>query len=177
LKQAFYRLQYTYDASGVLTRQRDLLTKLLRITEARYSVGKAAQQDVFKAQTQISIIETRLVRLEQERQSREAEIDSLLNRAPGTPVGRPEAAKPKELAFSLEELFAAANENSPILRRDQKTIERTELAVNLARKDYYPDYTLNAGYFNMGSMPPVYEFRADFKLPLYFWRKQRAGVA
>jgi len=28
----------------------------------------------------------------------------------------------------------------------------------------------------MGSMPPMYEVRADFKVPLYFWRKQRAGV-
>lgn len=25
-------------------------------------------------------------------------------------------------------------------------------------------------------MPDMYEFRVDFKLPLYFWRKQRAGV-
>ena len=28
----------------------------------------------------------------------------------------------------------------------------------------------------MGSMPPMYEVRADFKIPLYYWRKQRAGV-
>jgi outer membrane protein TolC len=56
-------------------------------------------------------------------------------------------------------------------------IERTELALNLARKDYYPDYTLTAGYFNQGSMAPMYMARVDFKLPVYFWRKQRAGVA
>jgi len=81
------------------------------------------------------------------------------------------------MLFTLEDLFAAARENSPMLRREQKMIERTEAAVNSARKEYYPDYTLSAGYFNMGSMPPMYEVRADFKLPLYFWRKQRAGVA
>jgi outer membrane protein TolC len=84
--------------------------------------------------------------------------------------------KPPEFAATLDDLFAAARQNSPMLRRDQKMIERTELAVNLARKEYYPDFTLNAGYYNMGSMPAMYEFRADFKLPVYFWRKQRAGV-
>jgi outer membrane protein TolC len=63
-----------------------------------------------------------------------------------------------------------------MLGRDQKMIERSQLAVNMARKEYYPDFTLNAGYYNMGSMPPMYEFRADVKVPLYFWRKQRAGV-
>jgi len=63
-----------------------------------------------------------------------------------------------------------------MLGRDQKMIERSELAVNMARKEYYPDVTLNAGYYNMGGMRPMYELRADFKVPIYFWRKQRAGV-
>jgi len=176
LKQAYYRLQYTYAATDLLVRNRDLLEKLLKVTEDRYSVGRAAQQDVFKAQTQTSILETRLVKLEQERRSRSAEIDSILNRAVGTPVGRPEDVKPKELTATLEELLAAARQNSPMLGRDRKMIERSELAVNMARKEYYPDVTLNAGYYNMGSMPPMYEVRADFKIPIYFWRKQRAGV-
>lgn len=176
LKQAYYRLQYTYAASDLLIRNRDLLNKLVSVTEARYSVGKAAQQDVFKAQTQVSILETRLVKLEQQRRSSEAEITSLLNQRPGTPVGRPEDVKPKELTATLDELFAAAGQNSPMLQRDQKMIERSELAVNSARKEYYPDVTLSGGYFNQGSMSPMYQFQASFKVPIYFWRKQRAGV-
>lgn len=177
VKQAYYRLHYTYAAEDVLLHNRDLLEKLLRVTEGRYSVGKAAQQDVFKAQTQISIVETRLVRLRQERNTREAELNSLLNRAPGTPVGRPGDVAAAPIPATLEQLYASARENSPMLRRDQKMIERTELAVNLARKEYYPDFALNAGYYYMGSMPPMYMFRADVNIPLYFWRKQRAGVA
>src|SRR5207245_6458574 len=93
LKQAYYRLQYTFAVSDLLARYRDLLDRLLKVTEDRYSVGRAAQQDVFKAQTQLSILETKLVKLEQERRSREAEIDSILNRAARTPVGRPEDMK------------------------------------------------------------------------------------
>lgn len=177
LKQAYYRLYYTYRASDVLKRDRVLLDNLLHVTEARYSVGNAAQQDVFKAQTEISILETRLVKLEQERNSAEAEINSVLNQRAGTPIARPEEFKPKEFALDLQELYGSAREESPMLRRDQKMIERTELDLNLARKEYYPDYTLNAGYYNQGSMPPMYMARVDFKLPIYFWRKQRAGVA
>jgi outer membrane protein TolC len=176
LKQDYYRLQYTYAASDLLTRNRDLLNKLVSVTEVRYSVGKAAQQDVFKAQTQVSILETRLVKLEQERASTEGEIDSILNRRPGTPVGRPEDVRPKELAATLEQLYDVASQNSPMLRRDQKMIERSELAVNSARKEYYPDMTLTGGYFNQGGMPPMYQFQASFKVPIYYWRKQRAGV-
>jgi len=176
LKQAYYRLQYTYAASDLLTRNRDLLNKLVSVTEARYSVGKAAQQDVFKAQTQVSILETRLVKLEQERISSEAEINSILNRRPGTPMGRPDEVRPKEQMPTIEELYSAAAQNSPMLGRDQKMIQRSELAVNSARKEYYPDMTLTGGYFNQGSMSPMYQFQASFRVPIYFWRKQRAGV-
>jgi outer membrane protein TolC len=176
LKQAYYRLQYTYAASDLLMRYRNLLKALVSVTDARYSVGKAAQQDVFKAQIQSSILETRLVKLEQQRLSSEAEIDSVLNRHPGVTVARPEDVQPKELAVTLVELYAAAAQNSPMLRRDQKMIERSELAVNSARKEYYPDVTLSGGYFNQGSMSPMYQFQASLKAPIYFWRKQRAGV-
>jgi outer membrane protein TolC len=176
LKQAYYKLSYSYAARDVLEKNRELLRKLLRITEARYSVGQAAQQDVFKTQTQLSILEIRLVDLQREHDAREAEIDSLLNRAPGAPLGRPPDMQPQEFATSIEELYAGASRNAPMLLRDQKMIQRAELAVNMARKEYYPDYTVSAGYFNQGSMAAMYQARVDFKLPAYFWRNQRAGL-
>jgi outer membrane protein TolC len=160
----------------LLIRNRDLLNRLVEVTQARYVVAKAAQQDVLKAQTQVSIVETRLVKLEQERFAREGEINSLLARHPDVVVGRPEDVRPKELMLTLEELCAAAEQNSPMLLRDQKMIQKSELAVNSARKEYYPDVTLSGGYFNQGSMSPMYQFQASFKVPMYFWRKQRAGV-
>jgi outer membrane protein TolC len=176
LKQAYFRRAYAFEAVDVLGRSLALLDRFLQITEVRYSVGRAAQQDVFKAQTQISILETKRVQLEREKQARAAEINSLVSRPPGSPLPRPAGLAPMPLPAKFEELYAAARENSPMLRRDEKMIQRAELAVNMARKEYYPDFTLNGGYYNMGGMPDMYMFRADFKIPLYFFRKQRAAV-
>ncbi len=176
LKQAYHRLRYGHEIIGILTRNRDLLTEYLRVAEARYSVGKAAQQDIFKAQTARSILEARIMRTEQERRAREAEINTLLARDPRAALGAPPEIPPGTLKVTLDELFRRASQASPALMREQKLIERTELAVSLARKDYYPDYTLSAGYFNMGRMPDMYQFRVDFKLPAWFRRKQQAGV-
>jgi hypothetical protein len=69
LKQAFFRLQHSYAAHEVLDRNREVLRDLLRVMEARYSVGKAAQQDIFKMQTQLSMIEAKVLQLEQEHES------------------------------------------------------------------------------------------------------------
>lgn len=177
LKQAYYRRASAFATVDALDRNIGLLHKFLRITETRYSVGKAAQQDVFKAQTQISILETKRIQLEREKRAREAEINSLVNRTPGSALPKPAELRPMPMPAKLEELYAAARENSPMLRRDEKMIQRAEVAVNMARKEYYPDFTLNGGYYNMGSMSPMYMFRADFKIPLYFFRKQRPAVA
>jgi outer membrane protein TolC len=82
-----------------------------------------------------------------------------------------------ELRASLDELLSHARTQAPVLTREQKLVESSQLAANLARKDYYPDYTVSGGYFNQGTMAPMWQFRVDFQVPAYFWRKQRAEVA
>lgn len=176
VKQAFYRLSYDYSAIAVLERNRALLDKLLKITEARYSVGRAAQQDVYKTQTQISILESRLVKLQRDKTAREAELNSLLNRLPRQFSGRPAELSPREFIRNLDELFSLASRQAPVLVRDQRMIERSEIAVNLAHKDYFPDFAVSGGYFNQGSMSPMYQARVDITLPLYYRRKQRAAL-
>ncbi len=177
LSQAFYRLQHTYPAMEVLDRNHALLQTLLRIIEARYAAGQGSQQEAFKTQTELSVLETKRIQLERERRTREAEINSLLNRPAGTPVGQPVEPHVHEITMTLDEVKAHGLDASPELRRDQKMVERSELALNLARKDVYPDYALTGGYYYMGGMPAMYQVRADIKVPLYIGRKQHAAVA
>lgn len=175
LKQAFFQLQHSYASDEVLERNRQLLMELLKVTEARYSVGKAAQQDIFKLQTQLSIIDAKALQLQQEQQVAEAEILRLLDRPPGSTLGRPGEPHVESMPASLEQLYSHAL-TSPVLLRDQKTIEQSELAVNLARKDFYPDYAISGGYYNQGSMAPMYMLRLDIGLPIFASRKQRPAL-
>src|SRR5262249_31373803 len=158
----------------VLTRNRDLLDTLLKVSEKRYTVGQAAQQDVIKAQTQLSILELRLERVRQERATREGELNALLARTTGAPVGQPDDLELKPFDLSLYWLVALAAEHAPLLRRDQIMVDRAQLAVDAARKEYQPDFAVTGGYFNMGSMAPMYEFRFDVKVPLQ--RARRAAA-
>jgi len=177
LKQAYHELHHAQVSIESVKRSQDLLRTILQISEARYAVGRASQQDVFKAQTQFSIFEAQLVRYEQELASKEIEINALLDRRPGGHIEVPEEMSAGELKASLPELLSHARTQSPALAREQKLVERTDLSANLARKDYYPDYTVSGGYFNQGSMAPMWQLRVDVQIPAYFWRKQRAAVA
>lgn len=174
VKQAYYRLAYTYAVGDVLTRNRDLLDTLLKVSENRYAVGQAAQQDVIKAQTQLSILELQLERVRQERAAREGDLNALLARPTTTPVGQPEDLHLTPFDTSLDSLVTLANEHAPMLRRDQIMIDRWRLSVDAARRDYKPDFAVTGGYYYMGAMPPMYEFRFDVKVPLQ--RARRAAA-
>lgn len=174
--QAFHRLHHTYAALEILTHGKDLLSEMLRVSEARYTAGKTAQQDIFKAQTQLSLMETRIIRMQEDQRMVEAEINSLLNRKPGSPLGEPLKDEPRPLPMTLDELLARAAGTSPELERRQKMIARNELSVNLARKEFHSDYTVSAGYFNQGSMSPMYQVRVDIPLRLHMEHKQRPAL-
>ena len=174
VKQAYYRLAYTYAVGDVLTRNRDLLDTLLKVSENRYAVGQAAQQDVIKAQTQLSILELQLERVRQERATREGGLNALLARSTATPVGRPDDLQLTPFDLSLDSLVTLATEYAPMLRRDLIMIDRSQVAVDAARKDYKPDFALAGGYYYMGAMPAMYEFRFDVKVPLQ--RAKRAAA-
>ena len=174
VKQAYYRLAYTYAVGEVLARNRELLTTLLQVSENRYTVGQAAQQDVIKAQTQISILDLQLERVRQERATREGDLNALLARPATNPVGQPEDLQLTTFDATLELLLDAANANAPMLRRDQLMADRSQLAVEAAKKEYKPDFAINGGYYYMGSMPAMYEFRFDINIPL---RRDRRAAA
>ena len=176
ITQAYYRLQHTYPELEVLDRNHALLFTLLRVTEARYAAGLGAQQDAFKVQTELTLVETKRLQIERDRRAREAEINSLLNRPAGTAVPQPVEPHAHAINMSLEQIKAQGLHDSPELLRNQKIVEQSELSLNLARKEYYPDYSITGGYYYMGGMPPMYQLRADIRLPLYFGRKQRAAV-
>jgi outer membrane protein TolC len=174
VKQAYYRLAYAYAVGDVLTRNRDLLDTLLKVSENRYAVGQAAQQDVIKAQTQLSILELQLERVGQERATREGDLNALLNRPPATPSGRPWDLQLVAFDTTLESLVAAAAEHAPMLQRDRIMIDRSQIAVEAARKEYKPDFALSGGYYYMGAMPPMYEFRFNVAVPLQRTRRAAA---
>jgi outer membrane protein TolC len=177
LKQAYHELHHANAGITFVHRYQELLQNILRISEVRYSVGRAAQQDVFKAQTQFAIFQTQLLRYEQERDSKQIEIDALLNRPQGGSIVAPEDIPPGDLTATVDDLLAHARTHAPMLAREQKMVERNDLASALARRNLYPDYTVSGGYFNQGAMPPMWQFRVDFKLPAYFRTKQNAEIA
>ena len=176
LKEGYYNLLYVYEAVDLIRRNQELLQQMAKVAEARYSAGKAMQQDIIKAGIEVSILENRLIALEQKKLSSNAEINALLNRPPDADLGRPETVSALPPLEPFESLRARALEASPLLQEQRAVIDGRQLNVQSARKAYYPDFDVMSGYYNQGAMKPMWEFKVQLNIPLYFGKKQRFGL-
>ena len=176
LKERYYELLYIYEAVDLIHRNQELLQQLAKVAEARYSAGKAMQQDIIKAGIEVAILENRLIALEQKKLSSNSEINALLNRPPDASLGRPETVSTLPHLESFESFRARALEASPSLQGQRAVIDGRQLSIQSARKAYYPDFDVMSGYYNQGAMKPMWEFKVQFNIPLYFGKKQRYGL-
>ena len=55
-------------------------------------------------------------------------------------------------------------------------IERTQLAVNLAQKDYYPDLSVGYMYQQRPMMPDMHGMTFTVNIPVFYKSKQREEV-
>lgn len=177
VKDGYFDLFYLTKALETVTKNKDLLEKFAKIAEARYSVGKGIQQDVLKAQVEISKLIEQSTMLEQRRDTVVARINSLLYRDPEFPLGKPEEIKPQILPQTLTELNQLALANYPTLKMQRRKLDREQLGIRLAEKDFYPDFSLKFTYQNRPILPEMYGVSVGVKIPLYFWQKQRPAVA
>ena len=176
LKQAYYDLYLFHKSKELLRKNQDLLQSFEKIAETRYQVGQGNQQDVFKAQVEIAKLIDRSAILDQRGWIAEAQINNLLFRPPDTPVGKPAEYQKAELAYSLEELTELARANSPTLKIQEKEIDRRQYSLDLAKKEYFPDFTVGFTTFDREGNPQMYGVEAKARIPLYFWRKQKPEV-
>ncbi|MBS0159906.1 MAG: TolC family protein [Nitrospira sp.] len=177
LKEGYFNLHFVHKSIEIVERNKALLMQFEQTAKARYGVGQAAQQDVFRAQLEISRVLDRLAVLDQQKESLHAAINRLVNRPPSGPLGTPEEIHTTILTVPLQELSERADAFSPALLATAKGIDRSERSVSLAKKQYYPDFDITAlGLRNDRINDNGYQVMVGIKIPLFYETKQKQGV-
>jgi len=178
LKEAYYDLHFIHKSIEIVNKNRLLLIDFENTAKARYAVGRAVQQDVFRAQTETARVLARLATLEQRKESLGADINRLRNRPPLAPLGKPPEVQITPLVHDdLADLTALLEQAAPLLQARVKGVERGDQAIALARREYLPDFDVNTfGFRNETMRENGYQFMLGIKIPLYYATKQREGV-
>ncbi len=176
VKAVYFDLAYLAKAIETVTKNRLLMERVTKIAEARYVVGKGVQQDLLKAQLEVTRMTEMLTMLEQRQASAAARLNVLMYRNPDSPLGAPADIVRRPIDFTLDLLNEMA-QASPILKQQRSRIDKEQYALRLAEKQFYPDMSVAYTYVNRPGMPEMHGVMFGVKLPLYFWQKQRPAVA
>src|SRR5712672_3015241 len=151
LKMVYFRLAYIQQTLGVLQKSDALLTQIQEASEAHYRVGQGNQQDVLKAQLQHTKILQEIAHHHQEEGLLEAQIKQVLGRSQESADIVAETLMLRVLPYTAADLLQKAREQNPDVHSKQASIRQQETQVELAHKNFRPDF--NVGY--------TYEHTAD----------------
>ncbi|MBI4887248.1 MAG: TolC family protein [Acidobacteria bacterium] len=178
LKMAYVEYVYINRSLGVIQRSKERLEQFRQIAEAQFRVGQGLQQDVLKAQVEISMILEREAVFTQERDTLSARINGLLFRPPDAPLDSALAYDASTVIPSVGELRTLVQQNYPALKRDERVIDRGQQALSLARREVLPDFAVNVTSQKFtGDMPWMYGVDVMVTLPVFWQRRQRPMIA
>ncbi len=176
VKVAYYDYFYYTKALEITEKDKDLLQKLASIAESLYRVGKGMQQDVFRAQVEVSRIDQKLIVLRQQQETARVRLNTLLYRDPEYALPTPAPFSPAEFHTTLDDLYALAHKNDPILEQDRRMIDGNRDAEKLARKAYDPDFSVGYMYQQRDGMTDMQGVTVGINIPVFYRTKQREGV-
>ena len=178
VKKSFYDLFYVSKLIDITHSEKEILKTFEEIAMTKYQTGTGTQQNILKVQVEISRLEERLLMLSNQKQTAEAMLSTLLNRPVDYPMGKPEEPRFRKFYYIQEELFRMGRKNRPELRGGLARIEKSNTALSLAKKDYFPDLTVGANYIEIGEgAMPVNDngkdaFNVMFSINLPIWKKK-----
>ncbi len=176
-KEAFYDLFLAYKTLDTLKERAELFSRIEDAATARYSSGTGSQQEVVMAQAEKYLILEREELQRQQIQALQGLLNSIIGRDVNSPLGRPSLLSPTAYSLTLEQSVAAGGDESPEVRSKKKLIEAAEARVRLAKRNYYPDFTIGANYFpRTNGFVDMWSVTTSVNIPLYYRSKQRQAL-
>lgn len=180
VRKAFFDLLEAQDEMKIHDEHVGIARQAIEAARIRYTVGQVPQQDLLKAQLELTRLAEHMIRFDRDAEVARARLNALLGRDPTTPLqvqGDYGVASMLPSEASLEQL---ALKSRPDLLATEASETRSRQQQSLAKKAYVPDFTVSAGYMLMpptSSMRNTYMVEGSMGLPWLNHRKHNADIA
>ena len=177
------------ESIDLINNDRSLFEQLVEITDSRYrnAAGTARQQDVLRAEVELTRLDDRLTTLQQKLENSRQQLAQWI---PYELVlleissELPEFELPDTAGTAIPDLVSAADVFSehPQVKVLDKQIDASETGVELAKQSYKPGFSVGAsyGYRDNGPMgiqrDDFVSLDVSFDLPLFTEKRQRPRV-
>ncbi|WP_299082670.1 TolC family protein [uncultured Paraglaciecola sp.] len=187
VKSKWWQLYYMDRALETVDSNQALLRQFITVAKTKYETGKGLQQDVLLSQLELSRLMDQEIQLEAIRRNQAIQLNILMDRPANDPITLPDkVSKMMPNLVDESELYQKAASVRPRLKQMETQIDAAKSRLDLAKRDYYPDFKLGVTYGDRtGDNPlPRGGARSDFlsvmvgvKIPLYAGRKQSKAVS
>ncbi len=143
LKTTYFQMAYLQQTLGILRRDDALLQQIEQQAEAHYSAGQGNQQDVLKAQLERTKILQEISMHRQLAGEAQAELKRILKRRQDSPDIVTQPLSATFLRYTARELLDKVRDEDPNIREQSAMIQRNRTAVELAHKEFRPDFELS----------------------------------
>ncbi|MFP5236418.1 MAG: TolC family protein [Acidobacteriota bacterium] len=180
VRKAFGDLLLADEETRIHNEHVGIARQAIEAARIKYTVGKVSQQDILKAQVELTALAEHMIRFDRDAGTARARLNTLMGRDADAPLAvRGQFAALAELppAAVLEKFALQAR---PDLIAARNAVERSHKEQALAKRAYAPDFTVSGGYM---LMPPGSSFRNNYMiegsmtLPWLNRRKHSAEIA
>jgi len=184
-RTTWWDIFYLQKSLDIIRSNQDLLRATVAAARTKYVVGKGLQQDVLLAQVELTRLMDREIAVTNAIEKKKALLAALLDRP--TDAGCFDLSLPVDPELPdilpVTTLQAVALTSRPGLRALEKKTDAARSRIELARKGYYPDFTIGAAYGYRQDTPDGRDrsdfatFKVSMNLPVWTGSKQDKAVA
>ena len=180
VKTVWWNLFYLDRALDVIARNQVLLKQFVNVAETRYTVGRGLQQDILLAQLELSKLSDSAIRVQNRREKEVIRLNVLLDQPTTNTLQLPATVDEVLLTLNSSALLQQqAMAARPTLAAQTERMGAARSRIDLAKKEYAPDFKVGAVYGLRNGTNPDGSGRADLgsirfsmNLPLYTGSKQ-----
>ncbi len=177
LKTSYYQLFLANKEIQIHLEHQTLLEEFIQSAQHKYSAGIGTQQDIVKAEVELSKLHTSLLTLEEDKIIAESTINALLNQPAEMPQEVSEEEANAEIKYTLDEITPSILKTRPELIAANLQIEKKETTLSLAEKYVYPDFMGELTYMaSTHGEANMWMAVAKINLPWIFNQKYQAKI-
>lgn len=184
VKQQYYDLYAQTKSIEITQHSIDILKTYIEIANTKYSTGHGTQQDVFKAQVELTKMQSELITMKSMKENMIAAFNTLLYRNISDSVVIPTEIKFQKIDLQMDSLVKDALQNNPELLSLKEILNRDSIAFKLAETSKIPDFSAELWYGQRQATTPdgkkapdMLGFGFGLTLPVYSKQKQNPFIA
>lgn len=183
VKKTWWLIFYLDHALQIVDNNYTLLKQFVEIARTKYEVGEGLQQDVLLAQLELSKLLDQRLMLNASRNNAAASLNALLDKPANEIVRLPDKVELHLPTLKRENLlYQQAETSRAILEGNRQGINAAQSRLDLAKKGYLPDFTVDASYGARANTPSgihrsdMLSLNLGINVPIFAAQKQAKAI-